>query len=220
MFARSDEYFARVKFRTKSRTELASTVTSSPKVLTSPLLTGTRPRQESFLRTTGIGIYLRRTLYIRIIYFPPVITQHRQRGRELVSLPFISPHYFDPRHPSAPCRRIVTYSASRGSCTELRVGPISRKNIRRTLIITRSTKFLCSSTLHLILRHKYRVSHRNNVSQHLRTDHFFDQFGVYFSWTKIKPSIIYSIVNNEKEKSPCVEIILKLQIKTGILFFI
>lgn len=114
MFARSDEYFARVKFRTKSRTELASTVTSSPKVLTSPLLlTGTRPRQESFSRTTGIGIYLRRTQCIfGLFIFPPVVTQHRQRGRELVSLPFISPsHYFDPRHPSAPCRRIVTYSA-------------------------------------------------------------------------------------------------------------
>lgn len=146
-----------------------------------PLLTGSRPRQESFSRTAGICIYLRRTP-CRIIYFSPGgYSIDTGSGRVEVSLPPSHPsHYFDSRRTNRVIKSLrIPRRAARAR--NLRVGPISRKNIWRTFIITRSTKFLPPvDPLRPILRIKSRKK-RGDEACLFAVRLFFDQFEVYFS---------------------------------------
>lgn len=89
-------------------------------------------------------------------------------------------------------RRIVTYSASHVSCTELQVGTVSRKNIRRTLIITRNF-----SHVDLTLNFEglnIGVSRRIRL---LHTCRFSKQF--IFLKRKSDQHIIFLIINDEEE---------------------
>lgn len=57
----------------------ARAITPPPKVLTNSLYGDTSPIRKFFL-SRRICIYLRRAPCTQIIYFSPVVTQHRQRG--------------------------------------------------------------------------------------------------------------------------------------------
>jgi len=93
------------------------------KVLTNSLYRDTFSIRK-FSASRQICIYLRCTS--DYLFFPGDYTAP---AAEIVGA-----YYFADRRR----RRIVTYSVSHVSCTELQVGTVSRKNIRWTLIITRN----------------------------------------------------------------------------------